>query len=630
MLPSNWKEQLRYRFDNVFAKGTGALIALLAAASLVIIFVVALVVRVFNLAPDDIPLPKLMWMGLMRTLDSGTMGGDEGGWPFLFAMLTVTIGGIFVVSTLIGVLSAGIEERLDALRRGRSRIVESGHTVILGWSPAIMTLISELVEANASQRDACIVIMGDKDTVEMQEAIADKIDDLRTTRVVCRTGNAIEATDLQLVSLQTAKSIIVVRPDGEDPDSQVIKVLLAITKSPTRRPEPYHIVAEIYNPENFDVAKMVGGDEVELIAVGDLVARIMAQTCRQSGLSIVYTELLDFGGDEIYFKAEPALVGHTVADAMNSFQTATVMGIRTSAGASKLNPPLDTVIGADDQLIFVAVDDSNIQYHGREGVTVDESLIKTGTVTVGAPEHTLILGWNWRTPAVIRELDNYVASGSHVTVVSADVTSDAADVATAMTLQNQVLHFITADTTKRKVLEDLGLADYRHIIVMSYSDVLEMQLADARTLVTLLHLRDIADRSGLRFSIVSEMLDVRNRNLAEITQADDFIVSDRLISLMMAQVSTNKSLNAVFADLFDAGGAEVYLKPISDYVQTGVELDFYTVIESAVRRNETVIGYRLEANSNNKDLQYGVVINPTKTDTVTFAPSDMVIVLADS
>jgi voltage-gated potassium channel Kch len=405
---------------------------------------------------------------------------------------------------------------------------------------------------------------------------------------------------------------------------------LAITKSPTRRPEPYHIVAEIYNPENFDVAKMVGGDEVELIAVGDLVARIMAQTCRQSGLSIVYTELLNFGGDEIYFKAEPALVGHTVADAMNSFQTATVMGIRTGDGASKLNPPLDTVIGDDDQLIFVAADDSNIHYHGREGVAVDESLIKTGTVTVGDPEHTLILGWNWRTPAVIRELDNYVASGSQVTVVSSDITSDAADVATAMTLQNQVLHFITADTTKRKVLEDLGLADYRHIIVMSYSDVLEMQLADARTLVTLLHLRDIADRSGHRFSIVSEMLDVRNRNLAEITQADDFIVSDRLISLMMAQVSTNKALNAVFADLFDADGAEVYLKPISDYVQTGVELDFYTVIESAGRRNETVIGYRLEANSNNKDLQYGVVINPTKTDTVTFAPSDMVIVLADS
>ena len=50
------------------------------------------------------------------------------------------------------------------------------------------------------------------------------------------------------------------------------------------------------------------------------------------------------------------------------------------------------------------------------------------------------------------------------------------------------------------------------------------------------------------------MLDLRNRELAEVTQADDFIVSDQLISLMLAQVAENKHLNAVFADLFDPRG----------------------------------------------------------------------------
>ena len=50
------------------------------------------------------------------------------------------------------------------------------------------------------------------------------------------------------------------------------------------------------------------------------------------------------------------------------------------------------------------------------------------------------------------------------------------------------------------------------------------------------------------------MLDLRNRALAEVTRADDFIVSDRLVSLLMAQVAENPQLNAVFADLFDAGG----------------------------------------------------------------------------
>ena len=55
-------------------------------------------------------------MGLMRTLDAGTMGGDSGSWPFLFSMFAVTIGGVFIVSTLIGVLTTGVEGKLEELR----------------------------------------------------------------------------------------------------------------------------------------------------------------------------------------------------------------------------------------------------------------------------------------------------------------------------------------------------------------------------------------------------------------------------------------------------------------------------------------------------------------------------------
>src|SRR4029078_422370 len=115
-------------------------------------------------------------------------------------------------------------------------------------------------------------------------------------------------------------------------------------------------------------------------------------------------------------------------------------------------------------------------------------------------------------------------------------------------------------------LDDLNIASYDHVIVLSYSDTLDVQNADARTLVTLLHLRSIADHTGHPFSIVSEMLDLRNRELAEVTQADDFIVSDKLVSLMLSQVSENKQLAAVFADLFDPEGSEIYIKPAGDSI----------------------------------------------------------------
>lgn len=89
------------------------------------------------------------------------------------------------------------------------------------------------------------------------------------------------------------------------------------------------------------------------------------------------------------------------------------------------------------------------------------------------------------------------------------------------------------------------------------------------------------------------MLDLRNRELAEVTKADDFIVSDKLISLMMSQISENKMLMQVFIDLMDSDGSKIYLKPITNYITLNKEVDFYTLLESAARKGEVAIGYRI-------------------------------------
>jgi hypothetical protein len=158
---------------------------------------------------------------------------------------------------------------------------------------------------------------------------------------------------------------------------------------------------------------------------------------------------------------------------------------------------------------------------------------------------------------------------------------------------------------------------------------MDPQQADARTLITLLHLRDIADRLNQDFSIVSEMLDIRNRELADATRADDFIVSDKLISLLLSQVSENRELAAVFTELFSPAGSEIYLKPAGDYVEPGRPVDFYTVLESARRQGQIAIGYRLCSRAFDHDAAYGVKLNPRKSDRFTLAPDDKVIVLAE-
>jgi hypothetical protein len=98
---------------------------------------------------------------------------------------------------------------------------------------------------------------------------------------------------------------------------------------------------------------------------------------------------------------------------------------------------------------------------------------------------------------------------------------------------------------------------------------------------------------------------------------------------MLSQVSENKRLTDVFDELFSASGAEIYLRPASLYVADGAESDFYTVLEAARRRGETAIGYRIDEHARSSAHAYGVTVNPTKTDTRTFAPGDKIIVLAE-
>ena len=621
------------------SKGPIALIGWLFIASAILITIVSLVVVAFGIGPEgNGTFGEVAWASLMRTLDAGTMGGDEGHPSFLIAMLVVTFGGIFIVSILIGVLTTGIEGKLEQLRKGRSFVAERGHTVILGWSSQIFTLISELVEANSNQRHSCIAILAEKDIVEMQDEIRSKLGKTGRTRIVFRTGSPIDMNDLDIVNPQDARSIIVLAPEVDNPDFYVIKTILALTNDVNRSDKRYHIVAVIRDAKNFEVARMVGGDEVKLILAGEMMSRIMAQTCRQSGLSVAYTELLDFDGDEIYFKEEPGMTGKIFADTLMAYRDSAVMGLRFKDGRVQLNPPMETRVENGDQLIVISEDDDTIRLSPVTEYGVDTAAIRPKSLDPGVAEHTLILGWNENAPFIIKEIDNYVQQGSTITVVCGN--GNGANLSLPQNgnghrpFPNLTVSFQSGDTTDRLTLEELGAPSYDHIIVLSgggeETATIDPQDADAHTLVTLLHLRDMSDKAGHPFSIVSEMLDIRNRQLARVTRADDFIVSDSLLSLMQSQISENAELAAVFQSLFEAEGSEIYLKPVDDYVETGKPVNFYTVVEAARRRNEVAIGYRLQHQAHSVEEAYGVKLNPEKSREVSYRNGDRIIVLADN
>ncbi|BCW88186.1 hypothetical protein sos41_13240 [Alphaproteobacteria bacterium SO-S41] len=625
----SWAERLRYGFDKSMAAGPIALIGWLSFVTLVVIVIAAFILDVGGLTTEGgepMSYAEAFWQTLMRTMDAGTMAGDAG-WTFRIVTLAITLSGIFIFSALIGLLSSGISEKLGELRKGRSRVLERGHTVILNWSPSIFDIISELAIANESEKRPRLVIMANKDKVAMEDEIAAKAPDLGRLKIICRSGDPTDLYDLQIVSPDEAKSIIVLSPETDDPDSQVIKTVLALVHAPDRATSKYRIAAEIRNASRAKVARKVGGSEAQLVLADDLIARIIVHSSRQSGLSAVFSDLLDFSGCEIYVAAPGAPPAATFGAAQASYENQALIGICDAEGRVRLNPAPDTALTHATRMIVIAEDNSAIATSTPPPDAVDEAALKAIAPKPLAPERTLVLGWNRRGPTIVSSLTRYLPAGSAVTVVAdyPGLTNDLAALAGAA--PGIEVTGRTGDSSSREVMLELGLASVQRVIVLSSSDQMAVQAADTRALVTLLHLREIIDEEALHIGVVSEIADVRNRPLAEVTRADDFVVSNKLISLMLAQASENEYLAAIFDDLLDADGSEIYMRPVEDYVSIDRPVNFHTVVEAARRRGEVAFGYRQPGAAGRPS---GVVLSPPKSQAVQFTAGDRLVVLAEN
>jgi hypothetical protein len=239
-------------------------------------------------------------------------------------------------------------------------------------------------------------------------------------------------------------------------------------------------------------------------------------------------------------------------------------------------------------------------------------------------EKILILGWNKNASKIITELDEYVSAKSSVHILCEKEID-----LSGLSVKNQTLSSQVGKITSRKTLEEIHPESFDHIILLS-NHTIDIQESDAQTLICLLQLRNIGSKNNKNLSIVSEMLDLRNREIGLVTRADDFIIGSNIISFMLSQLSENKELKHVFDNLFKSDGSEIHLKPIEDYIKTGEKMNFYTLLEVAAQRNETAIGYRKMEFKESSSENFGIVINPKKSEEVLFTDKDYLIVLSEN
>ncbi len=603
------RERLRYRFDNVLARGTTAALAWLGVVTFGAVLFSALLLSLFGVTftgSENSGLLEDFWQSLLRILDTGTMAGDVG-WGRRILALVVTLFGLLIAGTLIGIIAAGVEDRIASMRRGRSTVIESGHVVILGGSSRIPVIIEQLILANAERGPNTIVVLSPNDPTELRRSVLDAAPDHLKTRVVYRFGDPRVRADLALARIGDARGVVVL-PESEGDDVSVIQTVLAVTGELGSTPE-VPVVVEVADPVTAERLVNACGPMLHPIVTAQAVARTGAFALRQRGLSKVVTELTDFHGCDLHVTAWPQLLGVRFEEIVGRFSNARPLGIARADGRFELDPHPDSTLGDGDQLVLIADDLERIE------VAEAPLRLQRGQVTelgvAEVEEHILVVGWNPLGPQLIGGWAAATSPSSSVEVAFDPRLIEQGDV---------VVPDLDIDVRISPSFECASLEPDRTpttIVVLGYSAI-DRAEADARTMLDVMHLQRRCAQEGHAPRLVVQMLDDERTDLAVLSGPDDLVISSALGSQLIAQLIEQPERRAVLLELY--GGIASIRMVRCDRLGLVGAVTMGDIVTAAYAVGALAIGWR-------RTVDGSVVLNADVDTSVTLGVDDELVVV---
>jgi len=642
----SFNQKIHYYIDNYLAKGSSALFLSLLFTFLSALALFSVVRILLSICCSETPSwLENLWMAFLQLTAPGSMGRDTES-PAVMKLAAVFSGftGVVIFSTLIATLTTALNSAIANLKQGHSRVLESEHTLIVGWNKRVTEILKELVEANESEDDPVVVIMSEKDKPWMDEYLRSNFKDRGNTRIVTRSGNPASPENLAHVNAEAAKSVIVLANCDDNAseaqqvasDARGIKVVLALeTAAPDAE---FPIVTELFLERNRQVVLGMLPGRVKVIDSEEILAKVMVQTSRTSGLSTVYSELLSFDGCEMYI-THAKWNGITFGKSQFHFPDGVPIGIRRPTGEVELRPSVNTVLEEDFELLIVAEDDSTIDFKEKP-VAVPKELKIPDRRSQQKKEKMLMLGWSTKAPTIISEHAEYVLEGSEV-IIALYKPTEANRIEIAH-LNDQIdeldIRLTEINPFDGEQLKQLKPFEFDDIIILPQSLGTDgnAERIDSETIVVLLLLRSmrkeiLAEGGEITTKIVTEVLDSSNQSLIHHAGVNDFIISNRIVSMLFAQISEEPEIQKVYDDLFQEDGSEIYVKPVELYFDSfPQQVTFADIMALVQQRDEEVcIGVKLGAKVGNADENFGIKLIPFKDVQYELNPGDALVVVAE-
>jgi len=379
-----WPEMIQYRLDYYLSSSPFAKALLLLNSTFIVILLGSLLLSI----TQGESFANALWDSWTFVADPGTQSNAEK--PGLRAVaFAITISGLVVFALMIGLITESVAEQVDDFKKGRSRVLENDHTLMIGWTSKSIPILDQLALAAESEGGASIVVLAERDKEDMEEDLKTACSavesplNLRGSQVVFRCGDPLLETELDKVGVTRAKSIICLTREDIDPEGadasmlrQTLSVKGALAKAQHVAPR---ITIELQDVDN-KIKIELANPQAEVIVTHDVIGQIMVSCSRQPGLAFVLEHVMAFEGSEFYFEEWPELHGRRFREVLCAFDGAVVVGLKVAEDSVllqdldpgltaqqkrvarvRLNPPDDYVLQEGDEVLVLAEDNDSYE-----------------------------------------------------------------------------------------------------------------------------------------------------------------------------------------------------------------------------------------------------------------------------
>ena len=545
----------------------------------------------------------------------------------LSCIIIVIIGLVFFTYVLIGYMSEFISNFIENADSSSKKLYISNHTIILNWNTRAVEIINDLLYKEEKEKIVVLTSKGKDDVVrEIDERIAnttekENIDNKLT--IIVREGNTYSTKQLEDISIEQAKSIIILS-DGEDKteiDNHTIKTLIQVSQIIEREDTVNNnrIIVEVEGDQTLALVEKIikykkrnGKCNIVPVAVNQILGYIFSQFSIMPELNMVYSTLFSFKGAEFYtWPADASSISEK--QFVSEFLENNLEAV-----------PLTIMKGDNEEINCYCMAENDQGRRSSKPVEINSSYrVLINPYYEIDEKHIIILGHNSKSIAMMEGFEAFNKEwkkndGSDVLNIT--IIDDEANLL-EQSYYNQyswASKIISAEIYEQELIcsavsEFVDTYGSGGCILILSDDTLPDEEIDENALTYLVLVQDILSgrfENDPEFNLddtdlIVEIVDPQNYDIVNNYNMRNVVVSNRYISKLIMQISENKALFDIFQDILtydepdDMGddSKEIYIKRASKFFSelpkpcTAAELIRAVYHSSPDENKSVVLGY---------------------------------------